>query len=648
MRSSPSIVHRSPYRKPGPEQRPSPRNTRAPRSVAYAAPCRPGAASRRTTRGDRRPAAVVRASARRASRDVLDDDARSALARTMAERVVDAAAHRGRSSIVSSAPEVVAWARDARARRRRRSRIARRARPTPGARWARDAGPRPGRRRARRPAVRDDRSTTSPATAPRRIAVLVPDHRDDGTPVLALPSTSPFAFAYGPGSSARHVRRSRARRARACASCATTRSASTSTSRPTSRSRRRLDVARDRDVTRRPRRARPRARDRRPPRRHRVRLRRDARQVGRRRAPRCTLRLHRRLEGHAGTPTPTSRSCSPYAKRSSGPRPRCSARRRRVPRLRRRRARPRPRRRARRSAPSSARTRPDVVLGHDPWQPYRRIHPDHRQRACSRSKASSRHAIRTSSPSRASRRIARDAVAVRSRSASTMSSASTAGRPQGRRAARAPQPVALDDGHRRPAPRSSRPRSSARSHDERASGGICAPASAPPRRSPASTSSSRASPVGTTSGHEGTRVHPGPFYDRRGSAQRFLAVRFRTVRFVARLAGAFLAALRGLPCASRWPSTALLGGLALHGLALGGRLRRLLRGLAPHRLLRRCLALGGLLLGRPCASRAPCAWPEPSSLPCASREPCALPCAWPEPSSPPYAWRAPSAPSLPS
>ena len=37
------------------------------------------------------------------------------------------------------------------------------------------------------------------------VAVVVPDHRDDGTPVLSLPASAPFGFAYGPGSAARHV-----------------------------------------------------------------------------------------------------------------------------------------------------------------------------------------------------------------------------------------------------------------------------------------------------------------------------------------------------------------------------------------------------------------------------------------------------------
>lgn len=37
------------------------------------------------------------------------------------------------------------------------------------------------------------------------VATLVPCHRDDGTPVLSVPTAAPFAFAYGPGSFRRHV-----------------------------------------------------------------------------------------------------------------------------------------------------------------------------------------------------------------------------------------------------------------------------------------------------------------------------------------------------------------------------------------------------------------------------------------------------------
>jgi 2-phospho-L-lactate guanylyltransferase len=39
--------------------------------------------------------------------------------------------------------------------------------------------------------------------------VLVACHRGDGTPVIGLPTAAPFAFAYGPGSFARHVAEAR-------------------------------------------------------------------------------------------------------------------------------------------------------------------------------------------------------------------------------------------------------------------------------------------------------------------------------------------------------------------------------------------------------------------------------------------------------
>jgi 2-phospho-L-lactate guanylyltransferase len=37
------------------------------------------------------------------------------------------------------------------------------------------------------------------------VVVLVPCHREDGTPVLSVPVAEPFRFAYGPGSFRRHV-----------------------------------------------------------------------------------------------------------------------------------------------------------------------------------------------------------------------------------------------------------------------------------------------------------------------------------------------------------------------------------------------------------------------------------------------------------
>jgi 2-phospho-L-lactate/phosphoenolpyruvate guanylyltransferase len=37
------------------------------------------------------------------------------------------------------------------------------------------------------------------------VVALVPCHRDDGTPVLSVPTAVPFRFAYGPGSFRRHA-----------------------------------------------------------------------------------------------------------------------------------------------------------------------------------------------------------------------------------------------------------------------------------------------------------------------------------------------------------------------------------------------------------------------------------------------------------
>jgi 2-phospho-L-lactate/phosphoenolpyruvate guanylyltransferase len=55
--------------------------------------------------------------------------------------------------------------------------------------------------------------TTFDAVAGRgREAILVPDHRNDGNPVLSLPSDVDFVFAYGPGSAARHEAEARRHR----------------------------------------------------------------------------------------------------------------------------------------------------------------------------------------------------------------------------------------------------------------------------------------------------------------------------------------------------------------------------------------------------------------------------------------------------
>ena len=43
------------------------------------------------------------------------------------------------------------------------------------------------------------------ATRPPGVVALVPCHRDDGTPVLSIPASVDFPFAYGPGSARRHA-----------------------------------------------------------------------------------------------------------------------------------------------------------------------------------------------------------------------------------------------------------------------------------------------------------------------------------------------------------------------------------------------------------------------------------------------------------
>src|SRR5262249_43511407 len=134
--------------------------------------------------------------------DALDDDARRAFTRTMAERAVAAAGGRP-TVIVTSDTDVIDWARALRLAH------------------IDDAGTLDGAARAGREWVRAQNlarvvvmhadlplastldGIADDADAP--IAVLVPDHHDDGNPVLSIPSAADFTFAYGPGSCARHV-----------------------------------------------------------------------------------------------------------------------------------------------------------------------------------------------------------------------------------------------------------------------------------------------------------------------------------------------------------------------------------------------------------------------------------------------------------
>lgn len=134
--------------------------------------------------------------------DAVRDSARTEIARELASRVLDAT--RGLATVVvSSDDEVVSWART------RDTEVL----PDPGTLdGAADAG--------RRWALAHDftyvvvvhadlplaRSLEPVVTAlGTATCVLVPCHRDDGTPVLAVPTAAEFRFAYGPGSFRRHA-----------------------------------------------------------------------------------------------------------------------------------------------------------------------------------------------------------------------------------------------------------------------------------------------------------------------------------------------------------------------------------------------------------------------------------------------------------
>jgi 2-phospho-L-lactate/phosphoenolpyruvate guanylyltransferase len=134
----------------------------------------------------------------------LDDDSRTALAMRLAEGVLDAA-RPAPVVVVTSAPEVAMWAKAQRAE----------VIPDPGsldgaaaagvAALASRGCPRIVVAHADLPLVRSFEPMIRDAGQP--VAVLVPCHRDDGTPVLSLPAPAAFgfSFAYGLGSFRRHV-----------------------------------------------------------------------------------------------------------------------------------------------------------------------------------------------------------------------------------------------------------------------------------------------------------------------------------------------------------------------------------------------------------------------------------------------------------
>jgi len=138
---------------------------------------------------------------------VLNDDARAALVRDMADRVARAARPHP-TVVVSNAAEVIAWAAT--------HDIAVIADPgtldgaaAAGRAWVRAQGlDRVVVVHADLPFATSLAPLTDPAGA--AAAVVVPDRRNDGTPALSVPAAAEFAFAYGPGSAARHIAAARA------------------------------------------------------------------------------------------------------------------------------------------------------------------------------------------------------------------------------------------------------------------------------------------------------------------------------------------------------------------------------------------------------------------------------------------------------
>jgi 2-phospho-L-lactate/phosphoenolpyruvate guanylyltransferase len=139
----------------------------------------------------------------------LDARQRAALLRTMAERVVLAAGPLP-VAVVTGAREVRAWAAtfplallddpgtlDEAA--------------AAGVRWAAEQG-------IARAVIAHADLPLAISLAPlardgsRPLVTAVPCHRDDGTPVLSVPTAVPFSFAYGPGSFRRHAAEARRRR----------------------------------------------------------------------------------------------------------------------------------------------------------------------------------------------------------------------------------------------------------------------------------------------------------------------------------------------------------------------------------------------------------------------------------------------------
>ena len=136
--------------------------------------------------------------------DALDDTERAELARRMAERVLAAAAPMP-VVVVSSAPEVTRWAVDNGAEVLTDPGDLNRAASAGIAFWRERGFARAIVAHADLPRVAPGALLPLAADAGRPIVTLVPCHRDDGTPVLSVPTDVDFDPSYGPGSFRRHT-----------------------------------------------------------------------------------------------------------------------------------------------------------------------------------------------------------------------------------------------------------------------------------------------------------------------------------------------------------------------------------------------------------------------------------------------------------
>jgi 2-phospho-L-lactate/phosphoenolpyruvate guanylyltransferase len=135
--------------------------------------------------------------------DAIDAAARADLGRELAARVLAAAAPFP-VVVVTDAPEVREWAADAGATAVISDPGGLDASARAGLRWCRDAGlPRAIVAHADLPWARSFAGVAHDGSRP--IMVVVPCHRDDGSPVLSVPTDVDFEFAYGESSFRRHV-----------------------------------------------------------------------------------------------------------------------------------------------------------------------------------------------------------------------------------------------------------------------------------------------------------------------------------------------------------------------------------------------------------------------------------------------------------